>query len=480
MSATLSPIEQAIGRPLREAEKAIDVELLDAAMNEAKDELEEAIRDEMLAKAKIWQRRGWLPPLQFSIEMSRPLEALYELGKVEAYNELVRLGYRPERKFASRRLRHGDLDPLRDRVRSSLPGLRIRTERGLVEADLSDASSAALFRAIQTIPGARGIASDVISTALTTGLGATFDENQDLVKCWEYTAIMDAGTCVNCRAYDGTKYRTLAELYSVLPNFGPNPLCLGGGRCRCRAVPCVPSTIAKSTLPPISGRSDGALATSLERRAQAMERSVSDTLEDVVASRGGRLESFEFRLKEHDSLARKIRETADEELITEARAAANIKDALRYTAVTDKADYAAMIEEVLADLELRGATVETLSPIWEADAPYVGVNVGMRTENGYRFELQFHTEESWIMKHETNHPHYEIWRVSKDPVEQKRLKRIMVANANTVPRPPGWKRLKRLERGYASEDGDDLLHLSGRAGTLGPRPPPRNGDDPHA
>jgi hypothetical protein len=275
MPATLTPIEQAIGRPLREAEKAIDVELLDAAMNEAKDELEAAIRDEMLAKAKIWQRSGWLPALELSVEMSRPLEALYELGKVEAYNELVRLGYRPARKFAaSRRLRHRGLDPLRDRVRAGLGGIRIRTERGLVEAELSDASSAALFRAMQAIPGPRALASDVISTALTSGLGATFDENADLIHCWEYTAVMDAGTCVNCRVMDGTKYRTLTELYSVLPNFGPNPHCLGGGRCRCRAVPCVPNSIDKVKLPPISGRSADTLATTLNRRAQAMERGV--------------------------------------------------------------------------------------------------------------------------------------------------------------------------------------------------------------
>lgn len=470
-SIELSPIEQAIGRPLREAEKAIDVELLDAAMNEAKDELEAAIRDEMLAKAKIWQRRGYLPALELTVEMSRPLEALYELGRVEAYNELIRLRYNPTRSFASRRLRHGDLDPLRDRVRGALPGIRVRTERGLVEADFSGASSAALASAMQRIPGARAIASDVVSTALTTGLGATFDENADLIKCWEYTAVMDAATCVSCRVMDGTKYRTLTELYAVLPNFGPNPLCLGGGRCRCRAVPCVPNTITKVAIPPVSGRSAGTLADSLTRRAQAMEPSVTATLEDVVSARGGTLEGLEYRFKAKDSLAQKITREAEEELITEARAAREIRDALRYTMVVDTETYTASVEATLDALARRGAVPDRESNYWQKDGEYVGLNVVMKTENGYRFELQFHTPESWHNKQILNHPHYEAWRTSNDPAERRRLAKIMIDNSNRVPRPHGVHRLGA--RRYAARNGDDLLRLSDVDGPERARPPPR-------
>jgi hypothetical protein len=37
-------------------------------------------------------------------------------------------------------------------------------------------------------------------------------------------------------------YDTLDALFEVLPDFGPNPDCLGGDRCRCRAVPMPPET----------------------------------------------------------------------------------------------------------------------------------------------------------------------------------------------------------------------------------------------
>jgi hypothetical protein len=37
-------------------------------------------------------------------------------------------------------------------------------------------------------------------------------------------------------------FLTLDEAYVVLPNFGPNPLCFGDGRCRCRLVPVIDKT----------------------------------------------------------------------------------------------------------------------------------------------------------------------------------------------------------------------------------------------
>jgi len=65
------------------------------------------------------------------------------------------------------------------------------------------------------------------------GMGQTWEANQDLVRGWEYTAILDGGTCDACAPLDGTQYATLEELFLVLPDFGPNPECFGGGRCRC-------------------------------------------------------------------------------------------------------------------------------------------------------------------------------------------------------------------------------------------------------
>ena len=92
--------------------------------------------------------------------------------------------------------------------------------------------------AVRATPGGRDIASRVVSRALMRGFQDRWENlGADVVAGWEYTAVLDGGTCDECEPLDGEVYATVDELYVVLPGFGPNPLCLGGGRCRCRAVP---------------------------------------------------------------------------------------------------------------------------------------------------------------------------------------------------------------------------------------------------
>lgn len=52
---------------------------------------------------------------------------------------------------------------------------------------------------------------------------------------WEYVASPDA--CDRCIELHGTRFASLAEVYAVLPNFGPNPDCRKGSACGCTALP---------------------------------------------------------------------------------------------------------------------------------------------------------------------------------------------------------------------------------------------------
>ena len=113
----------------------------------------------------------------------------------------------------------------------------VRIEEELVTADLSGASLSAVVQALQRVPGARDVASRVVSTALIDGMGQTWDENEDLVRVWEYTAVLDRATCDRCRPLDGKRYDSWKAAQEDLPGGGPNPRCRGGGRCRCRLVP---------------------------------------------------------------------------------------------------------------------------------------------------------------------------------------------------------------------------------------------------
>lgn len=256
LERTYAIVEKAIGRPLRDTEKAIDVLKLDAALERAKDELEQAIRDETLRATRAWLAgRAPRPRPVVTPRMRAILADLERLGREEARLELERLGYTGVRTGARS---YAAPDPLAgggviealSAIDLGLSGLTVRIEDELVHADLTGATSNAIARALLRVPGGRDIASRVISTALTGGLAATFEENAGMVGGWEYTAVLDGGTCEVCEPLDGTRYATLEGLFRVLPNFGPNPRCRGGGRCRCRAVPLPPGQGPNGPLPP--------------------------------------------------------------------------------------------------------------------------------------------------------------------------------------------------------------------------------------
>lgn len=274
--AAVELVEQIKGRTLRRAEQAIDVLRLDQALEQAKDELEAAIFGEMVAATAAWKAgMATVPALSVTDRMVSVLDRLTEIGRQEALLELERLGYRgiqdttDERRFVFEPAPQGR--DVTGYLRRELPGIQHRIEDELVTADLSGASQTAIARALLRVPGARDIASRVISTALIDGIGMRFEDNQDLVKCWEYTAVLDAGTCSKCAPLDGKRYDSLQALFHDLPNFGPNPRCKGGGRCRCRAVPCAVDDVGQNEPEP----TDAELAALPVWKRELMEKSAS-------------------------------------------------------------------------------------------------------------------------------------------------------------------------------------------------------------
>ena len=239
MTAALYELEAIVGRPLRQAEQAIDVLGLDAALNQAKTDLEAAVQAEQKRAVNQVVRHHGRLELTVTRAILEPLERLYRLGRDEAYLELQRLGYQPRRAYAAEP-HYTPLDPLAELVATFLRGLSLRIAREHLEIDTGDVATNAIARALLQVPGARNIASQAISSALTAGLAQTFEANQDLVSGWEYTSVLDGGTCPSCSELDGTSYPSWDAIQEVLPNGGPNPYCDGGNRCRCRPVPLGP------------------------------------------------------------------------------------------------------------------------------------------------------------------------------------------------------------------------------------------------
>jgi len=230
-------VEALIGRELREAERLMDAFALDEALNTAKDDLERAVEAEKRRAINRRVRRREPLALEVTARILEPLERLHRLGRREAAAELERAGYEAIVRAYAVDPKYTELELLAAFLEGGLRRLGVRIENELVLAELGGVVEQALIRKLARIPGARGLAASVVSGALTSGLAATFEQNEHLIAGWEYTAVLDGGTCERCGPLDGTTYDSLAELYRVLPTFGPNPSCLGGGRCRCRAVP---------------------------------------------------------------------------------------------------------------------------------------------------------------------------------------------------------------------------------------------------
>lgn len=223
-------------REVTAAERHIDIAGIDRLLNDAKDELEQAIAVEQARAARRAARLG-NARLELTVRMRRILRDLRADGRRHAAGELASMGY-PLRGRARRYA--ADEDELEGRLRARLGWLTMKIEREALGVDLSTLAITAIEKAVVRVLGARSIAADLVAPAFAGGLADTFEQHADLVEAWQYTAINDAGLCDECAPLDGEIYATLDALFDVLPGFGPNPDCLGGDRCRCRAVPVPP------------------------------------------------------------------------------------------------------------------------------------------------------------------------------------------------------------------------------------------------
>jgi hypothetical protein len=170
--------------------------------------------------------------------------------------------------------------------------------------------------------------------------------------------------------------------------------------------------------------------------AVAAEPAVTAVMSAVASAHGGKLVGLDFRVKTEDSLARKIAADATAEGVTPAQAAAAISDANRYTMELSADNYTHGAQSTLDDLAAQGYS-ERVKNFWPDGDPYQGINAALTTPDGQNVELQFHTADSFAVKENVNHPLYEEFRTTQDNSLRRGLWDKMVANARSIPVPPG-------------------------------------------
>jgi len=203
-------------------------------------------------------------------------------------------------------------------------------------------------------------------------------------------------------------------------------------------------TTAEADLPPISGDDADSLAASLAARAAAADEKVTETVARIVADCGGTLAGLEHRRKSPAALAAKITGVAAEKTLTLQAAAADMKDALRYTAVFDTDGYSDGTEDALARLEAAGLAPDRVRNYWLSDTSggsryaegtYLGLNVVLRGLDGYPVEVQFHTPQSLDVQ-QINWPYYRQLRTgTAPPAEREAMEQQMRENNDFVPKP---------------------------------------------
>ncbi len=123
---------------------------------------------------------------------------------------------------------------------------------------------------------------------------------------------------------------------------------------------------------------------------------------------GGWLEGFKHRLKGEDRLKEKVAEglTTSSPDATPAQILRLIPDAIRFTYCFQPENYTRGYHDIEESFESRGHDMCYSKNYW-SDPEYKGINTRWVTAKGQRFEVQFHTPDSFHAKHQVTHLAYE-------------------------------------------------------------------------
>jgi hypothetical protein len=181
------------------------------------------------------------------------------------------------------------------------------------------------------------------------------------------------------------------------------------------------AAVDRSADPPGSYRSDSGFYLSPDSNAEAnegigrvreAETSISADIRTVETenSAGAWLEGFTHRLKGDDRLKEKIAEQLQVEPGKSCDAVLrHVPDAVRYTYCLPPENYTDGFHDIKGRLESYGYEMYHLRNSWTSPE-YKGINTRWVTPEGQRFEMQFHTPDSFDAKQNVTHPSYERLR----------------------------------------------------------------------
>jgi hypothetical protein len=169
------------------------------------------------------------------------------------------------------------------------------------------------------------------------------------------------------------------------------------------------------------------------------EPPISENVKRIEAEnvRGGWLAGYEFRRKGQGRLVEKVAEALETSApdASPDEIAEQIPDAIRYTFCLESESYTDGYWDIRSRFEACGYEMYHSKNSW-ADPEYKGVNTRWITPEGQRFEVQFHTPESFHAKHEVTHRAYERLRnPSTSETERRDLSSFQREVSSWIPLP---------------------------------------------
>jgi SPP1 gp7 family putative phage head morphogenesis protein len=145
-------------------------------------------------------------------------------------------------------------------------------------------------------------------------------------------------------------------------------------------------------------------------RAVSNEAAITEHVKNVAEIVGMDTAGLEYRIKGKDSYLRKIRSNYNPD-----GNEYEIKDILRYTYTSAPDEYTYKTLKAIDTHKDLGYNTIEIKNYWLNDLnPYQGINTVVVSQSGQKFELQYHTPESFKIKNEEMHKLYEKQRLISD------------------------------------------------------------------
>lgn len=187
------------------------------------------------------------------------------------------------------------------------------------------------------------------------------------------------------------------------------------------------------------------LARDIYSKAFKKERKITSDVRTSAKTTGCKLYGLEHKLKTYDSISRKIVTDSKEKNISLEDSAKGIKDAVRYTTISNDDDFVKNYVNFKKALEQKGYKEERCKNYFalynEGKVKHKSVQSTFSDKDGYVFEVQFHTPSSQDAKNKKIPLYEERRKVGNSPSLNAYLEKKMVDLAEAVTTPKDIERI---------------------------------------